>query len=183
MAEAKTGEEAPKKKGKLLLFIIIGVVVLAIGAVAAVLLLKKAPAEEEDGDAPAHKTEVKKEKAGGHQPPPVYVKLDTFTTNLAFENPGEQSAAQYVQLVAELKVETAPEGEELKQYMPEIRNVVLRLLSAKKPSQLTSVEGKDALAEEIRNSVNNIVNPPKRKNAQPPEGPVTAVLFSSFIIQ
>lgn len=182
MAEAKTGEEAPKKKGKLLLFIGIGVVVLAIVAVAAVLLLKKAPAEEEDGEAPAHKAEVKKEK-GGHEAPPVYVKLDTFTTNLAFENPGEQTAAQYVQLVAELKVESAPEGEQLKAYMPEIRNVVLRLLSAKKPSQLSSVEGKDALAEEIRNSVNLIVNPPKRKNAQPPEGPVVAVLFSSFIIQ
>lgn len=183
MAEAKAGEEAPKKKSKLLLFIIIGVVVVALGAVAAVLLMKKHPAEEEDGDAPPKKAEVKKEKSG-HEAPPVYVKLDTFTTNLAPEGPsGDQGASQYVQLVAELKVESAPDGEQLKQYMPEIRNVILRLLSSKKASQLGSVEGKDALAEEIMGGVNNIVNPPKRKNGPPPEGPVTAVLFSSFIIQ
>lgn len=183
MAEAN-GAEAPKKKGKLLLFIIIGVLaVVVLGGVGAVLLLKKKPVDEgEDGEAPAHKVESKKEK-GGHEAPPTYVKLDTFTTNLAFENPGEQQSAQYVQLVAELKVESAPEGDALKQYMPEIRNSILRLLSSKKPSQLTTVEGKDALSEEIREAVNMIVNPPKKKGSAPPEGPVMAVLFSSFIIQ
>lgn len=179
MAEAKTEEAAPKKKGKLLLFIIIGVVVVALGAVGAILLLKKPPPEDgEDGEAPAHKTEKKKE-AGL---PPAYVKLDTFTSNLAVENPNDQQAAQYIQVVVELKVASAHEGDALKPYTPEIRNAVLRLLSSRKPSQLSSIEGKDALANDIRDAVNSIVNPPK-KGGHAPEEPVSAVLFSSFIIQ
>ncbi|HEY3433984.1 MAG TPA: flagellar basal body-associated FliL family protein [Rhodocyclaceae bacterium] len=181
MAEAKT-EEAPKKKGKLLLFIIIGVVVVAIAAVAAILLLKKHPAEEgEDGEA-APVAKVEKKKASDHPAaPPAYVKLDTFTSNLASDGADPQGA-QYIQVVVELKVESAHEGDALKPYTPEIRNAILRLLSSRKAAQLTSVDGKDALAEDIRGAVNSIINPP-RKNGPVPEEPVQAVLFSSFIIQ
>lgn len=183
MAEAKTEEAAPKKKGKLLLFIIIGVVVVALGAVGAVLVLKKPPAEDgEDGEAEtSHKTTDKKKKDAPGLPP-AYVKLDTFTSNLAMENPGDQQAAQYIQIVVELKVESVHEGDALKPYTPEIRNAILRLLSSRKPSQLSSIEGKDALANDIRESVNAIINPPK-KGGHAPEEPVLAVLFSSFIIQ
>lgn len=180
MAEAKTESAAPKKKSKLLLFIIIGVLVLALGAVGAVLLLKKPPVDDgEDGDTPTHKTEKKKAEPGL---PPAYLKLDTFTSNLAAENPGEAQTAQFIQVVVELKVENAHEADVLKPYTPEIRNAVLRLLTSRKASQLISVEGKDALAHDIQQAVNMIVNPP-RKGGQPPEEPVQAVLFSSFIIQ
>jgi flagellar FliL protein len=182
MAEAKA-EEAPKKKGKLLLFIIIGVVVVAVGALAAILLLKKHPAEDgEDGEAAPAKVEKEKEKKKPAQvAPPAYVKLDTFTSNLATDG-NDPQGAQYIQVVVELKVEDAHEGEALKPYTPEIRNAILRLLSSRKSSQLTTTEGKDKLAEDIRGAVNTIVNPPKRAGTIPEE-PVQAVLFSSFIIQ
>ncbi|GAB2182525.1 hypothetical protein DLREEDagrD3_27480 [Denitratisoma sp. agr-D3] len=176
MAEAKT-EGAPKKKSKLLLFLIIGIVIVALGAVGAVVLLKKPPVDDEDSDTP-RKVEKKKAEPGL---PPAYLKLDTFTSNLASENPGDPQT-QYIQIVVELKVENAHESDTLKPYTPEIRNAILRLLSSRKASQLISVEGKDALAHDIQQSVNSIVNPP-RKGAPVPEEPVQAVLFSSFIIQ
>ncbi|HEY6897313.1 MAG TPA: flagellar basal body-associated FliL family protein [Rhodocyclaceae bacterium] len=187
MAEAE--QAAPKKKGKLLLFIIIGALVIVLaGGGAAFLLLKKKPAEDEegaDGEPAKHATAKKKDE---HAAPPTYIKLETFTTNLATEGtPEGQSGGQYIQVVIELKVADVKEGDALKAYTPEIRNGVLRLLSSKKASQLTTTEGKDALAEEVKNTVNNIVNPPakpaKGKAAEAPEGPVSAVLFSSFIIQ
>ncbi|RTL57774.1 MAG: flagellar basal body protein FliL [Rhodocyclaceae bacterium] len=181
MAEATEQEAPKKKKGKLLLFIIIGVLVVVLGGgAAAFLLLKKAPVEDgEDGET----THAKVDKKKAHdQAPPAYVKLDTFTSNLAPENPGDQQAAQYIQVVVELKVADPHEGDALKPYTPEVRNAILRLLSSRKPSQLAPTEGKDALATDIRNAVNSIINPPK-KGEPAPEEPVQAVLFSSFIIQ
>lgn len=190
MAEAKKADAAeapaaPPKKKKLLLFIIIGVLVLVLGGGAAVFLLKKKPAEEgEEGDEPPKKEA--KHKKGEPAKPPTYLKLDTFTTNLMPETP-EQTAAQYIQVIVELKVGDPHEAETIKQYMPEIRDRVLRLLSGRKPSQLGPVEGKDALAQEIRDSVNLIVNPPPKKakggKVEAPEEPVLSVHFSSFIIQ
>lgn len=187
MAEAE--QAPPKKKGKLLLFIIIGALVVVLaGGGAAYFLLKKKPVEDgeegADGEPAKHVTKKKDE----HAAPPTYIKLETFTTNLATEgSPEGQSSGQYIQVVIELKVADVKEGDSLKAYTPEIRNGVLRLLSSKKASQLTTTEGKDALAEEVKNTVNNIVNPPakpaKGKAAEPAEGPVSAVLFSSFIIQ
>ena len=192
MAEAekpKGGEtegEAPaapkKSKRKLIMFAVIGVVVLAIAGAGAFFLLKKKPSAEE-GDAAAAETTSEKDK--GHEQPPVYLKLDAFTTNLAMESGEQPSAAagQYIQVVVEMKVEDAKAEEELKQYMPEIRNNILRLLSSKTPAKLASSEGKDLLANEIRDSVNGIANPGAKKGSKGPTGPVGSVLFSSFIIQ
>lgn len=186
MAEEKNPEEqvAPAKRSKLLIFIIIGVVaVVLIGGVGTYFLMKKKPADEGTEDTMAADASHDSKK-GNKEAPPVYVKLETFTTNLATEDAAGPQTAQYVQAVVELKVDDAVDGESIKQYMPEIRNGILRLLSSKKASQLASIDGKDTLAAEIRNTVNGVVSPaPKKvvKGGYP--GPVTAVLFSSFIIQ
>ena len=181
MAVATAEEEtpAPKKKKKLLVIVAaVALVVLLAAGVGIFLMMKhnKAAEGEADGEV-AEATHDKKKET-----PPVYVKLEMFTTNLAMENPGDPQAAQYIQVAVELKVDDAPSGESLKLYMPEIRNAILRLLSSKKASELTSTEGKDTLADEIRDAVNSIAGSPGKKGAKP-KGPVTTVLFSSFIIQ
>lgn len=177
-----SAEEQPaprKSKKKLIIFAVIGVVVLALAGGGAFLLLghKKAPADEEG--AAAEETHDVEEK----ETPPVYLKLDTFTTNLAAEeNTPAGTGGQYIQVVVELKVEDAPSGEKLKEYMPEIRNNILRLLSSKHSTELATTEGKDQLASEIRGSVNSVVSPSGKKSSKV-SGPVIAVLFSSFVIQ
>ena len=65
--------------------------------------------------------------------------------------------------------------------MPKIRNGVTLLLSSKKASEISSKEGKEKLAEEIMDQVNTLIEPPKK--GRKPEGPVQAILFTSFIIQ
>jgi flagellar FliL protein len=186
MAEEKNSEEQAPAKGKkkLLLFIVIGVLVLVLaGGVGAFLLLKKKPIEDGDEEAAAETTHDAKKEASGQ--PPVYVKLETFTTNLAMEDPTTPQTGQYVQAVVELKVSDALDSESIKQYMPEIRNGILRLLSSKKASQLTSAEGMDALAGEIRDIVNGIIPGSSKKSGKggARSGPVLTALFSSFIIQ
>ncbi|QDX81351.1 hypothetical protein B9N43_08915 [Denitratisoma sp. DHT3] len=186
MAEEKNTDgaaPAPKSK-KLLLFIIIGALVVVLaGGVGAFLVLKKKPAED-GGEEEAAETSHSSKKADNNLPP-TYVKLETFTTNLASDDPATHQSGQYVQTVVELKVADPLDGESIKQYMPEIRNGILRLLSSKKASQLASLEGKDALAEEIRTTVNGVIGSSAKKTGKggAAQGPVSAVLFSSFIIQ
>jgi flagellar FliL protein len=184
----EAAEAAPKKKGKLLLFIIIGVllVVFAVGGGAAYFLLKKKPAEDADAEDDGGRAPKKELKADKEHPPkpPTYLKLETFTTNLLPEAP--EQPPQYIQVVVELRVPEPTDAEQLKGYMPELRDKILRLLTSRKPSQLVSLEGKDALAAEIRATANRLINPPAKgrdgKMIEPTE-PVQSVHFSSFIIQ
>lgn len=195
--EAEKPAKPKKSQSKLIIFAIIGIVVLALAGGGAFFLLggNKGKGDEQtledtqQGDEAATGEEGD-EQAATDKPnqqaiiPPVYVKLEPFTTNLAPEQGTAFSAAdQYIQIVVELKVDTAASGELLKQYTPEIRNNILRLLSIKRPTELALTEGKDALANEIRDSVNGIVKPGANKDGKSPPSPVGSVLFSSFIIQ
>lgn len=188
-AATADGEIAPpKKKSKLILIIGIGVLVLALaGGGAAIMMWKKkaaaAEAESEEGHAPAKTAHA---KSGT---PPTFVPMEAFTVNLVPEN-GEQ----YLQVVATLKLEDSHAAEDLKIYMPELRHRVLMLLSGKKASELQGVDGREALADEIKSATNEVLgfgSKSKGKRSEPEgatgkapiEGPVVAVLFSSFIIQ
>ena len=48
---------------------------------------------------------------------------------------------------------------------------------------LASREGKEGLAEEIRESINGVIGEPPAKGKHATEGPIKEVLFTSFIIQ
>ena len=190
-AESGEGEQPPqKKKSKLLLIIGIAVVVVAlIGGVAAFLLMgKKKPAAEEDGEeAPAKEARAKTEHAA--EAAPVFVKLDPFTVKLQTE---AQDA--YLQALPELRVLDAHVGDKIKLFMPEIRHKVLLILAGKKASELANPQGVQQLSNEMRVTINGIIEPtPQRKKGKVatgdagdlagPDDPVQAVLFDSFIIQ
>lgn len=193
MSDAKPADAAPpKKKGKLFLFIGIGVLVLALLAAGAFMMMKKPHAdEEEDGGEDAVETQKpsKKDKAE-KKGPPVFVKLDAFTVRL--QNEGADS---YLQAVPELRVLDPQVAEEVKVYTPEIRHKALLVIAAKQPSDVNNPAGVQKLANELRVTINAILNPPsgKKKKKQEeaeeisdtaePDDPVQAVLFTSFIVQ
>lgn len=137
-AAAEGEEQQPKKKGKLPLILGLVVLLAAAGGGAWFFLLKDKGAE-----APQQQAKPK---------PPVFVPLDAFTVNLAAEQ-----SEQYLQVAATLKVLDQPAADAIKQYMPEIRHRTLGLLSSKKPSEISSGEGRERLAEEIRQTANNIL--------------------------
>jgi flagellar protein FliL len=183
--------------------------VLALaGGGATVFMLKKkaadaAAAEEaadEDGVAkPAH-TAAK----SGHRTPPAFLPLDPFVVNLA-----DREADRFAQIGITLEVDDPKFADEMKAFMPAIRNGILMVLAHKTSQQLLERSGKEALAEEImREAVRpmgiEIDAEPKpaaeAKDAAPPEGdekpkakkkpkkaaehnPVQKVHFSSFIVQ
>lgn len=194
MADAKKTEtpaegEAPKKKSKLLLIIIIAVLVLVLGGGgAAFFLMKKKAASEEEGedaeDPPAKVAKAKKKKKDASGAPPAFVKLDPFVVKLQ----GDQQQENYVQAVPELKLVEAPIADQIKQYTPEIRHKVLLILAGKKAAELSTPEGMQKLANQIRVTINAILSGEKAKEGadkldEDEAGPVVAVFLSSLIVQ
>ena len=189
--EAAAEGEAPKKKGKLMLFIIVGVVVLVlIAGAGAFLLLKKAPAEGEEGDdeAPAKTEKKKKDKKKDANALPAFYKFDKpFTVKLQSEG-GEA----YLQVDVQAKLLDATLIDRMKGYDPEIKHKVTLLLLSKKSTDVNNAQGVQKLSNEIRETINNILEPPspkaKKAAGEPgdeadPDAPVQAILFTTFIVQ
>jgi len=201
MADAKKAETeaetppAPKNKGKLIVFIAIGVLVLVlVGGGAAYFLMKKKPVVESvDGEDPLTEVKAKKKDKKGDHTPPAFYKFDKpFTVKLQTE---QQEA--YLQTEVQLRVLDTAVQEMLKQYEPELKHRIMLILLAKKASDLGTAPGVQRLSNEIRETVNNTLEPPVVKKGKgkvetqakepgdvaAPDAPVQAVLFTTFIIQ
>ena len=188
-APTQAGDAKPANKSKKTLFMVIGlVVVLALGGAGAFLFLGKKNAHDDDSDEdfaaapePAKKVHVEKSQ------PPVFVPLEPFTVNLQPDNGGDQ----YLQLVLNFRAANAKLGEEIKTYMPELRHHILMLLASKKASEINTVDGRENLANQICVEANSVLGYEPRKRSKKHqdnedaicEGPITSVLFTSFIVQ
>ncbi|WP_418315336.1 flagellar basal body-associated FliL family protein [Piscinibacter sakaiensis] len=185
---------APKAKGKskLLLILIVLLVLLGAGGAGAFYIMKKnvaAAAGDEDD------VGVAKAAAPNRGQPPTYVALDPFVVNLA-----DKESERYAQIAVTLQVDDPKFAEQMKGYMPSIRNGILLVLAHKTSRELLERAGKDALAEEImREAVRPMgieIDPEdaaeeaeqsskkkrKKRRAQV-HNPVTHVHFANFIIQ
>jgi flagellar FliL protein len=193
MAKAATLEEvslvaeetAPPKKGRGKLFKIAGAVLLlaAVGGGTASYFMGQ------------NGHEATGEKAVSAKPP-VFIPIEQFTVNL---NPEE--GEKFLQTAFTLKVTDDAVIDAIKLQLPDVRNRILLLLSSKKSSDISNVEGKQKLAEEIMVVTNQAIAPSfpvvkkapdakakdaKRKDGAASAGPehaVTNVLFTHFIIQ
>lgn len=175
------GAEAPKKSKKKLIIIIVAVLVLALAGAGAFLFLQKPPPAEGDEDVPEETVKTKKKDKKAHGAPPVFINLETFTVNLIPE-----TGDQYLQVILALELEDATSEAALKTQTPKIRNNIMLLLSSKKASELLTKEGKENLADALKEEINEIIEPPQRNRKgekAASTGPVVSVLFTSFIIQ
>ena len=167
-ADAAAAPSGSKKK--LIIMILAAVLVLGAGAGAGWYFTQGAAAHGEEEDAPAKESKKKKKKDPDAKA--EYVPIESFTVNLQPEN-GEQ----YLQVQFTLQVAGAEQGTLVKDNMAIVRNRVLLLLSSKKASEISTVEGKQQLANEIKTSITE----PFEKDGDEQE--VSDVLFTSFIIQ
>lgn len=186
---------APKGKKKLIIIIAVVLLLVLIGGGVTVFMLKKkaasALATEEGGDA-AHGPAAHAKPDPSH--PPVFLPLEPFTVNLA-----DKETDRFAQVGVTLEVKDATTSDQMKGFMPAIRNNVLMILAHKTSAELLTQEGKERLAREIlRASVLPMgveldpdprdvpADAPATKKKKPgtaPESPVSRVLFSNFIVQ
>ncbi len=216
MSAAAAAADAPaaKKPGgkkKLVIMVAVAAIVLGGGGVGALLYMKKqkaaaeAAAAAEDGDADAGAGAAAKPEKKEHNAHPVFVPMDPFVVNLA-----DHEADRYAQIGITLEVPDEKVSEEIKTYLPAIRNNILLLLAHKSSADLAGGEGKEKLAREIRReslramgeevdeeedaeapaaaaSAETAASVPakkkKKKKAAAPDAPIRSVQFSSFIIQ
>ena len=205
-ADADATPVVKKGKKKLIIIIAAAVLVLGSGAGAAAYVMNKraaaaAAAAEEGGD------EAAAEHGAVHvdpKHPPTFVPLDPFVVNLA-----DKDADKYAQIGITLEIDDAHFADQLKVYMPAIRNGILMVLAHKTSHELLERAGKEALAAEIlRESVRplgiEVDEPeapahsaaaapgdgaskpkakPRRVKTNAEHNPVQRVHFSNFIIQ
>lgn len=208
-AQAPAATAPAKGKKKLIIIIAAALLVVAGGGGAAVMLLKKKPADTEESVEGAEADEAAdhapSKAAVRHDPknPPVFVPLDPFTVNLA-----DRDAERYAQVGITLEIDDAKTGEQIKQYMPAIRNNILMAIADRNAGELLGREGKARLAERIKRETARGLGyqvaeeddgapaaadeegkpkaKPKakvKKKKAEPALPIRAVHFSNFIIQ
>jgi flagellar FliL protein len=206
---------APAAGGKKKLIIIIAAVLVLVlgGGGAAFMLLKPKPEAEEgaedDGHGGGAKASAKKQapvavprgRTVDPKNPPVFVPLDPFTVNLA-----DRESERYAQIGLTLELDDPKIAEELKLFMPAIRNNILMVLSSRTAAQMLTREGKERLARSIllatvrplgfpaidddedleeEAHTDEAAPPKKKRKRRAPDMvyPVTAVHFSTFIVQ
>ena len=193
-ADEAASEAAPpaKPKGgfikKLLLAVIIALLVFVFIAVAFVggLLLGKHKSGGGDEEA-AHETAVAESKEPElHDPivvdnaqPPVYIELPPYVKNL---DPAE--GERFVQAKIVLEVATDPKyAAMIEARKPQINDIINRILASKKPSDIRTATGQEALSQEILTAINDALGYARPAQPSGPWGPVIKVLFNSLIIQ
>ena len=210
MSAAAAAETPPPAKGKKKLIIIIAavaVVLLSGGGGAFFVMKKKAAAEaaeaaEAEAEGGEASTSHKAPAAAAKKDPkalPVFVPLEPFTVNLA-----DRNADRYAQVGVTLEVEDNLTADQIKNYMPAIRNNILMLLADRTAAELMGRDGKAKLAERMRKETSRALGveiaeeaedeeageakadaKPKQKRKKKAAAvlPVKSVHFSNFIIQ
>ena len=196
---------APSPKGKKKLIILIAAAVLVVaglGGGAAVVIKKKreaiaaaeAAAAGAEGDAAPVVAARREAHKDSHKGPPAFLPLDPFIVNLS-----DRDTERFAQIGITLELDDGKYADQLKAYMPAIRNGILMVLAHKSSQELLTRAGKERLANEVmRESVRplSIELEDENEDARPAAGdeeksartpldksPVRHVHFSSFIIQ
>ena len=202
----------PAKKGKKKLIIIAVAVLLVLliaGGGAAFFLKKRAAAQAaENGEETTAHAEGHHSDKPDLKHPPTFLPLDPFVINLA-----DKDADRYAQVGITIEVVDSKFAEQMKLFMPAIRNGILMILAHKSSKELLDRNGKEQLAAEILRDasrtmgidveepepvvakkaegeevVDDEVPAPKKKKAKKKAAdaepnPIKHVHFSNFIVQ
>ncbi|MES2994196.1 MAG: flagellar basal body-associated FliL family protein [Pseudomonadota bacterium] len=204
------GAAVPAKKGKKKLIIIAVAVllVLLIAGAGAALFLKKRAADQaaENGEETSAPAESHASAKPDLKHPPTFLPLDPFVVNLA-----DKDADRYAQVGITIEVVDAKFADQMKLFMPAIRNGILMILAHKDSKELLDRNGKEQLAAEILRDASRTmgieveapepvaakkvegeveddeVPTPKKKKAKKKAdaepNPIKHVHFSNFIVQ
>ncbi len=177
--EAKAEEGGGKKKSPLKLIIILVVVLVLLlgGAFAAYMFLFKSKGGQEAGAHTEEKAPAKDEKKakddkgkkkGGEKAKTVVYSMGAIIVNLA-----DQGVQRYLKVQIAVELDNPKLEEEVKKREPQIKDIIISVLSSKTVSDVNNPQGKIALKQEII----------KRANMVLTEGEITDLFFSEFIVQ
>ena len=94
--------------------------------------------------------------------------LDTFIVNLA-----DQERSRYLRVTMDLELAAPADTEKLSQRLPQVRDRILMLLPSKRFADISSIEGKTALRDEMIGKLNGLFS----------RSVVTDIFFTEFVVQ
>lgn len=163
--ETETTTAPPKRKAKWIVLIVL-VLILGGGGFAAwsYLGIAKAPQTQGGGDPDKTKTAATEETAREICP------LDSFIVNLM-----DKSAAtkRYLKVTMALEVGGEPSKAKVEKHKTQLRDTIILLLSSQGFQDISTVEGKLGLKQEVLARVNQILGP----------GTVSRIYFTEFVVQ
>jgi flagellar protein FliL len=149
-AAAAAAEAPPKKSKKKLIVMLAAVLVLTGGGGGGFFYMKQkaaaaaAAAAEEDGEESAAVNGTHKDAHKDAKTKPTYVPLEAFVVNLS-----DKESDRFAQIGITLQVDDSKVADDMKTYMPTLRNGILMILAHKSSEELLQRDGKETLAQEI----------------------------------
>ena len=104
----------------------------------------------------------------GGAPAPQFVSIDSFVVNVS-----DGEGDRFLKVKIDLEVSSAEVGQEIEQRMPQVKDIMIGLLSSQNATAVRSMEGKDRLREQVLTRLNAVVR----------TGVVRQVLFTEFVVQ
>lgn len=105
-------------------------------------------------------------------PAPVFAPLEPFTVTLR-----EDRGTRILYVAITLRLVDDASKNIVTEYMPEVRDRVLRLLSVQNPNYIQTPEGRERLVQDLTNIL-------QRPYMPQPRGPeISSVLFTAFVVQ
>ena len=167
--EAGSSSGGGGKQQKPTLFIILAIInMLIVGGVGMMMYLGKKKEEQKTGIDEVIKGEqmaLEAEAAEEEEFIGKLVPLETFLVNLA-----QTRGGKLMKINMSLEVGSDEVKSEIEKRKPQIRDIILLLLSSKTYDQVSTREGKDFLRDEIKDTVNSFLT----------KGKVKRVLFTEF---
>ena len=197
-SDASTKLETSPAKKLVLIAAVLALLLAGAGGGAWFMLKKRGTDEAGDELASAQQAAPKHDAAEV----PTFLPLESFTVNLA-----DKDQERYAQVSITLEVDDAKFAEQLKAYMPAVRNGVLMILAHKTSAELLERAGKEKLAAQIMREavrplgleIDDDADPApvaagasaalggedasKKKKKKAVHNPVRHVHFTNFIIQ
>lgn len=168
-ADAKDGKAAGGNSKKIVIFGGLIVVVAALAGAGTWFAVTKMGGSHAKKEEPKHEVEHKEEAA------PIFQPLEPIVVNLSGGSESVMRIAISVQLRSE------KDKEKLTAFMPKIQGDLMLLFSSKTDGELLTQEGKLALIEETKKTINRAVG--GEAEAKPEDEMVKAVSFTELIIQ
>lgn len=171
-AKTEQSNEAPSRGAKpIILYALVIINMLVVAGVGFMVYSGKKKAAEQPGleaviqgevQAKGEEAKMDREFVG------TMVPMEMFLVNLSGAN-----GRKLLKVLMELEVEGANVQTEIEKRKPQIRDIIITLLSSKTYEQVSSIEGKEYLREEVRDTVNSFLT----------KGKIKRVLFTEFIYQ
>jgi len=187
VAEEKESKgAAPEKKGGgMMKFIIMGVAVLVLAGggffayqmlfapKADTALEEEASEPEPEPEAAAHGGEPVAEKGGKHGGGAAESEKKTFTMETFVVNLSDPGGKRYLKTNIDLDYPAGTIDAELISRLPQLRDLIILLLSSKTLAEIQTYEGKIALRQELIQRINQTLTTGKIRN----------LYFTQFVIQ